>query len=124
MEGFITKLDETSQVLTLKDVVCENGGEAKRFPGLLEVFGSDIRSLEALPQIQEEDSNLPSTTSTPSKNKKKLMGGKALTREEIKQIKSEDFDFESSLKRFDKQQIFADIQVYCLLIIYIYIFLN
>lgn len=109
MEGIISTVDESSQLITLSNVSCLHNGSQKRFPGLMEVFGADICNIELLSAPSPPVIPRPKTPLSVKKGKSGQKEGWAA--DDVRAIKSQDFDFASNLQRFDKQKIFSEIQV-------------
>lgn len=111
MEGLIGSLDEGKQLLTLSEVICQQpDGQQIRFPGLLEVFGSDICNIELLPSttVAVSPSEINRPVSTTSIKKK---GATAWASDDVRAIKAaQDFDFQASLGLFDKSRVFGEIR--------------
>lgn len=151
MEGQIMEVNEATQTLLLSGVTCENSGHITRYPGLLEVFGSDICELEVLPTSSEaihlsnllapirssfgagcrngptrspvKDNDvgnidlrlmepLRSSTGARSRNGSPRKAAKnSWNADDVRKIKSEEFDFQANLRLFDKQKVFSEIKV-------------
>jgi len=127
MEGLIRSLDDAGQLITLADVAClQADGRLTRFPGLLEVFGADIRNLELLggstgsnvlpsAAIKNSDSRHLQSNPNPAQSSRRSKGhAPALqpwAQDDARSIRSQDdFDFSASLSLFDKSRVFADLR--------------
>lgn len=113
MEGLIRSVNEVSQILVLAEVVCENGGTVTQFPGFLEVFGADIVDVRVVadapaprlpPRLEARPASGAPGRASPKKPRE------AWAEEEVRQIKSQDFDFASSNRLFDKSRVFSEIR--------------
>lgn len=122
IEGVIQEIDEARQVLILSGATSlrgdQNGREVSVIPGRLEIFGSDILNIELQDIFPVAPSDTKKKASVVASNKGsplKKAAGMEWAKDDIRKIKSEDFDFQSNLKLFDKKQIFSEIKVKILL---------
>lgn len=112
--GSISEVDEVRQVLKLSGASSKTQVNGKMemmvFPGLLEVLAADIVNIDF---IQEEPIRAPTALSAAASPKSSSRNQKNSdwAKDDIRKIKQEDFDFQSNLKLFNKQQIFSEIQV-------------
>lgn len=118
LQGTIAEVDEARQVLKLSGASSHGEGAKGRnvFPGLLEVLAADIINIDfihvddhlptppmaLLPAVSSSASSTGKSTKTRSRNSE-------WAKDDIRRIKGEDFDFQSNLKLFNKEQIFSEI---------------
>lgn len=116
MEGVIVGLDEPRQLITLSDVRCTNHGTTVKYSGLLEVYGGDITNIEVIKSPASARPVSPQVPPSPSRSQGRSRKGKRTgvdgwQNDDVRSVKSIDFDFQSNLQLFDKKKVFSEIQV-------------